>query len=123
MYFYNTSSHNSASKIPHYTTRILGRRFALTITAYKYLDIGISMRSMSSVEMSSVFFGDNKGNQIILRHATWKTFIERRANIKLKLRLHDTYLYMKSVTDIIFIRTPTLRRACIFLAVSEYSHD
>jgi len=79
MYFYSTFSHNSASKIACYTHRILERRFALTATAYKYLDIGINLGLMSSVEM---LLGDNKGNQIILPHATWKTFIERRADIE-----------------------------------------
>jgi len=28
---------------PRYTPHILGRRFALTATSYKYLDIGISV--------------------------------------------------------------------------------
>ncbi|XP_025073524.1 MAP kinase phosphatase with leucine-rich repeats protein 2 [Pogonomyrmex barbatus] len=36
------SSHNSSSSEPC-TSRILGRRFALTSTAYKYLDIGINV--------------------------------------------------------------------------------
>jgi len=57
----------------------LGKRFALTATAYKYLNIGISVGLMSSVEM---LLGGNKGNQIILPHATWKTSIERRADIE-----------------------------------------
>jgi len=34
---------------------------------------------MSSVEM---LLGDNKGNQIILPHATWETFITKRADIE-----------------------------------------
>jgi len=34
---------------------------------------------VSSVEM---LLGDNKGNQIILPHATWKTFIARRNDIE-----------------------------------------
>jgi len=29
-----------------------------------------------------MLFGDNKGNQIILLHATWKTFIAKRADIE-----------------------------------------
>jgi len=41
MHFYSTSSHNSSSE-PRYTPRILGRRFAMTIAAYKYLDININ---------------------------------------------------------------------------------
>jgi len=40
------------------------------------LDIGISV---SSVEM---LLGDNKDNQIILPHATWETFIAKRADIE-----------------------------------------
>jgi len=61
--------------MPH----ILGRRFALTATSYKYLDIGISVGPVSSAE---IVIGDKRGNQIILRHATWEMFIERRANIE-----------------------------------------
>ena len=59
--------------------RILGRRYALTPTAYKYLDIGINAGPMSSVD---IHIGDNRGNRIILPHATWVTFIERRADIQ-----------------------------------------
>jgi len=61
--------------MPH----ILGRRFALTTTSYKYVDVGISVGPMSSVE---IIIGYNHGNQIILLHATWEMFIERRANIE-----------------------------------------
>jgi len=52
---------------PRHIPHILERRFALTSTAYKYLDIGISVGPMSSVEI----LNDNKGNQIILPHATY----------------------------------------------------
>jgi len=95
----------------------------LTATSYKYLDIGISVGPVSSVE---IVIGDNRGNQIILPHATWEMFIERRANIEqllqsptpsslaiqdlivesvklydvnmLKLKSCDVCLYMKSST-------------------------
>jgi len=61
---------------PRHIPRIFGKRFALTLTAYKYLDIDISVGPVSSVE---IVIGDNKGNLIILPHATWKTFNLRRA--------------------------------------------
>ncbi|XP_077278620.1 uncharacterized protein LOC143906410 [Temnothorax americanus] len=64
---------------PRYTPRILGRRFALTVTAYKYLDIGISVGSTSFVEL---ILGDNRGNQIVLPWTTWTTIIERRMDIE-----------------------------------------
>jgi len=37
------------------------------------------VRLVSSVE---IVIGDKRGNQIILPHATWEMFIERRANIE-----------------------------------------
>jgi len=49
---------------------ILKRKFALTPTAYKYLDIGISMRFMSNVK---IVIGDNRGNRIILSHMTMES--------------------------------------------------
>jgi len=73
-----------------------------------------------------MLFGDNKGNQIILPHATWEMFIAKRANIEkfmlstapaslsirdliielvkicdtdiVKLTLRDIYIYMKLAT-------------------------
>jgi len=125
---------------------ILGRRFALTPTAYKYLDIGISVGLVSSVEM---LLGNNKGNRIIkLPHAIWKIFIVRRADIEkllqstapvslsirdlviglikihdadiMKLTFYDTCMYMKPAT--IFNHIRTLYWACIFRAMSEYAH-
>jgi len=37
------------------------------------------MGPMSFVE---IVIGDKRGNQIILLHATWEMFIERRANVE-----------------------------------------
>ncbi|KAL6256779.1 hypothetical protein P5V15_011718 [Pogonomyrmex californicus] len=55
------------------------QRFALTSTAYKYLDIGINMGPVSYVELR---INDNRGNQILLLYVMWKTFIEKRVNIE-----------------------------------------
>ncbi|XP_077259093.1 uncharacterized protein LOC143895676 [Temnothorax americanus] len=71
--------HNDFDK-PRYTPRILGRRFALTSTAYKFSDVGISAGPLSSVD---ILIGDNRGNRIILpQYATWVTFIEKHADIQ-----------------------------------------
>ncbi|XP_071571277.1 uncharacterized protein [Temnothorax nylanderi] len=103
--------------------RILGRRYALTSTAYKYLDIGISVGPVSFVEL---LLGDNRGNQMVLAYTTWTALIERRADIErllqspapssmsirdlvielvkirdanvVKLTLHNNCMYMKSST-------------------------
>jgi len=61
MYFYSTSSSYDSVSESRYTLRILERRFALIANVYKYLNIDINVRSMSSVEM---LLGDNKGNYI-----------------------------------------------------------
>ncbi|KAL6255518.1 hypothetical protein P5V15_013855 [Pogonomyrmex californicus] len=93
------SSHNSSSSEPC-TSRILGRRFALTFTAYKYLDIGINVGPISYVELR---IGGNRGNQILLPYVMWKTLIEkqlvqmRNTNI-VKFTLRDTCLYIKPST-------------------------
>ena len=51
------------------------KRYALTLTVYKFMNIG----TISHVEIAIC---DNRGNRIILPHATWKAFIERHANIE-----------------------------------------
>jgi len=52
----------------------------LTTTSYKYVDVGISVGPVSSVE---IVIGDNHGiNQIIMLHAMWEMFIEKHANIE-----------------------------------------
>ena len=99
----------------------------MTPTAYKYLDIGISVGPISFVELA---IGDNRGNQIILHYEPWRTLLQRRADIErlmqthaatpmtvcnltiqmvnirdqpiVKLTSHDTRMYMKPST-IIFL--------------------
>ena len=48
------------------------------MTAYKFLDIKIVVEPTSHVEIAIC---DNRSNCIILPHATWKAFIERRVDI------------------------------------------
>ena len=69
--FYSISSRHA--------TCILGRRYALTSTSYKYLDIGISVGSVSYVE---IILGDNRGNRIILPISTWNLLMHKRAEIE-----------------------------------------
>ncbi|KYN29365.1 hypothetical protein ALC57_01192, partial [Trachymyrmex cornetzi] len=94
-----------------------------TLTAYKFLEIGITAGPMSQVEIA---IGDTLGNRIVLPHATWMAFVEKRADIqqlvrsstpsplmiqdlvielvkirdvdKVKLSLCDKCVYMKPIT-------------------------
>ncbi|XP_011707609.1 PREDICTED: uncharacterized protein LOC105462604 [Wasmannia auropunctata] len=67
------------------TPRILGRRFALTSTNFKYLDIGISVGSISYVE---ILIGDNRGNHIILFHGMWKIVICKKLDKLIRRRIN-----------------------------------
>ncbi|KYN38522.1 hypothetical protein ALC56_07099, partial [Trachymyrmex septentrionalis] len=75
--FFHTFSHTFSK--PGYISHILMRRYALTLTVYKFLDIGIVVGFTSHVEITIC---DNRGNCIILPHATRKAFIERRADVE-----------------------------------------
>jgi len=111
MYFYSTSYSE-----PRHILRILGRRFAITPTTYKYLDIGISVGHMSFVEM---LLGDNKGNRIILPHATWETFIAKRADIE-KLMQSPTPSLL-AIQDLI-IELVKMRHIYGKIVISRYLH-
>ena len=56
---YSASSHTSLKSryIPH----ILMKRYVLTLTAYKFLDIGIVLEPTSHVEIA---ISDNRGNNL-----------------------------------------------------------
>ncbi|XP_071576374.1 uncharacterized protein [Temnothorax nylanderi] len=63
--------------------RILGRRYALTATGYKFLEIGINVGPPSYVEIA---VGDHRGKELILSLETWKALYEQRRNIQNFLR-------------------------------------
>ncbi|KYQ57716.1 hypothetical protein ALC60_03313, partial [Trachymyrmex zeteki] len=58
---------------------ILRRVFALTPTAYKFLEIGIAVGPMSHVEIA---IGDTRGNRIVLPRAMWTAFVEKKVDIE-----------------------------------------
>ncbi|XP_039303319.1 uncharacterized protein LOC120357265 [Solenopsis invicta] len=106
--------------LPRYTPHILGRRLALTSTAYKYLDIGISVGPTSFVE---ILIGDNRGNQIILAHATWTALFQKRVDIE-RLAQSTSPSSTLSIQDLIVqliklrnenIVKLTLRDTCMYL--------
>ncbi|KYN09362.1 hypothetical protein ALC57_18520 [Trachymyrmex cornetzi] len=69
----------------HRAVRILGRKYALTRTGYKFLKIGINVGPPSYVEIA---IGDNCGNELTLSIETWKGLYEQRWNIQNCLRNH-----------------------------------
>ncbi|XP_025074847.1 uncharacterized protein LOC112552846 [Pogonomyrmex barbatus] len=65
--------------------RVLSRRYTLTATGYKFLEIGINIGPPSYVEIA---LGDHRGQELILSLETWKGLYEQRWNIY-KLLLND----------------------------------
>ncbi|XP_077258527.1 uncharacterized protein LOC143895348 [Temnothorax americanus] len=60
--------------------RILSRRYALTATEYKFLEIGINVGPPSYVEIA---VGDpRRGKELLLSFETWKALYEQRQNIQ-----------------------------------------
>jgi len=94
----------------------------LTTTSYKYLDVGISVGPQSSVE---IVIGDNRGNKIILLHATWEMFIERRANIEQLLQssapsslaLQDLIVELVKIHGVNMVKLIS-RDACLYMKSS-----
>jgi len=94
----------------------------LTATSYKYLDIGINVGPVSSVE---IVIGDNRGNKIILLHATWEMFIERRANIEQLLQspapsslaIQDLIVELVKIHGVNMIKLKS-RNVCLYMKSS-----
>ena len=101
--------------------RILGRRFPLTLTSYKWIDIGISVGSVTC--MVELLIGDNHGNRIVLPYRTWRAFIEKRVDIERLMQsalpssalpIHELNVHLVKLRDDNVIKL-TLHDACIFL--------
>ncbi|XP_032689000.1 protein PFC0760c-like [Odontomachus brunneus] len=82
-----SASSSNPSLRSHHITRILGRRYDLTSTFYKYLEIGISVGPVSCVE---IILGDNRGNHMILPHQIWKEIMHKRTDFDRLLQQAET---------------------------------
>ena len=67
----------------HCAVRLLSRRYDLTATDYKYLEIGINVGPPSYVEIA---LGDHRGHELSLSLETWKGLFEQQWNIYKMLR-------------------------------------
>lgn len=83
MYFYSVPESQS-----RYAVRILGRKYALTTTAYKYLEIGINVGSIPTVE---IILSDNRGNHLLIHIETWRELMEKRVDIQQLLRENKAF--------------------------------
>ncbi|XP_025161975.1 uncharacterized protein LOC112590243 [Harpegnathos saltator] len=79
---------------PCHATRILGRRYILTATTHKYLEIGLNVqyRPYSVVE---IVLGDNRGNELILHTDTWGKLMENHGAIRRLLEARPSYFPLR----------------------------
>ncbi|KAL6264220.1 hypothetical protein P5V15_004305 [Pogonomyrmex californicus] len=68
----------NAISVERRAVRLLSRRYTLTATGYKFLEIGINVGPPSYVEIA---LGDHRGQELILSLETWTGFYEQRWNI------------------------------------------
>jgi len=72
-----------------------------------------------------MLLGDNKGNQIILPHATWETFIARRADIEkliqsttpASLSIRDLVIDLVKLRDAYIVKLKS-RDVCLYVKPS-----
>ncbi|XP_039308057.1 uncharacterized protein LOC120359263 [Solenopsis invicta] len=119
-YYVPTEAREKASSNIRYTPRILGRRFALTSTSYKWIDVAINVGSVScSVEIS---LGDTRGNRIVLPYRTWRALLDKRADFERfvqsteapSLPIHDLTVQLVKLRDESIVKL-SLLDACIYL--------
>lgn len=105
---------------PRAAPRILGRRYALTATAHKHIEIGINVSSVSCVE---VILGDNRGHFLSLPYPTWQTFVEKKTEVHHLLQsteasatlwIRDLALANVEYRNMLVTKL-TLNNACLFM--------
>ncbi|EGI60238.1 hypothetical protein G5I_11561 [Acromyrmex echinatior] len=89
MYFAKDSNASYETKkdlnniMEHREVCLLSRRYDLTVTSYKFLEIGLNIDPPNYVEIA---LGDHRGHELSLSLKTWKGLYEQRWNIYKMLR-------------------------------------
>ncbi|XP_025162569.1 uncharacterized protein LOC112590412 [Harpegnathos saltator] len=65
---------------PCHAIRILERRYALTATSHKYLEIGLNVQYRLH-PVVEIVLGDNRDNELILHPDTWGKLMENRSAV------------------------------------------
>ena len=86
----------------HRAVRLLSRRYDLTNTGYKFLEIGINVGPPSYVEIA---LGDHRGHELSLSLETWKSLYEQRGNIYKLFRneYKDNFISVGPLTVSVFM--------------------
>ncbi|XP_025157000.1 uncharacterized protein LOC112589640 [Harpegnathos saltator] len=86
-------------KIPEscHAIRILGRRYALTATSHKYLEIGLNVQSRLPME---IILGDNRGNELILHPDTSGKLMENRGAVQRLLEARNPSYFLLRIRNL-----------------------
>ncbi|XP_018317770.1 uncharacterized protein, partial [Mycetomoellerius zeteki] len=102
MYFAKESSASNDVKkeynvMERRAVRLLSRRYDLTNTSYKYLEIGINVGLPSYMKIA---LGDHREHELSLSLETWKGLYEQRWNIYKMLRneYKDNFISVGPIT-------------------------
>ncbi|XP_036142630.1 uncharacterized protein LOC118645514 [Monomorium pharaonis] len=96
--------------------RVLARRYTLTKTGYKYLDIGIVVKSPSYV---NIVLGDCHGKEISFTIDEWKELVKLKSTILTTLRSNNNNNNNNSAED--SMELPTIGNN-IFLRVGKINN-
>ncbi|KYN22687.1 hypothetical protein ALC57_04913 [Trachymyrmex cornetzi] len=91
--------------------RLWSRRYDLTSTGYKYLEIGINVGPPSYV---GIALGDHRGPELSLSLETWESLYEQRWNIYKMLRVTSPDVTLRNEYKNNFISVgPLIVRVCM----------
>ncbi|KYN02290.1 hypothetical protein ALC62_06899 [Cyphomyrmex costatus] len=102
--FYSEMGSPQKESTKRRAVRILSRRYDLTATGYKFLEIGINVGPPSYVE---IVLGDHHGRELSMSLETWKELYEQRLNIYNLLRneYKDNFITVGPITATIYAHT------------------
>ncbi|KAL6254105.1 hypothetical protein P5V15_014725 [Pogonomyrmex californicus] len=94
LYNGETKKERNAISVEPCAVRLLSRRYNLTVTDFKFLEIGINVDPPSYMEIA---LGDHRGQGLILSLETWKGLHEQQWNIYKLLR--NNYKFNIVISD------------------------
>ncbi|XP_043264157.1 uncharacterized protein LOC122404289 [Colletes gigas] len=86
---------------PRQPSRVMVRRYALTSTGCKYLEIGISVGPTADVE---ILLGDNRGNHLRIPWHTWNSLFDCCTTIEERAQLPGSSLMQINELTVEFCR-------------------
>ncbi|KAL6254086.1 hypothetical protein P5V15_014705 [Pogonomyrmex californicus] len=95
LYDGETKKERNAISMEPRAVRLMNRRYNLTATGFKFLEIGINVGPPSYVEIA---LGDHRGQELILSLETWKGLHEQNIYKLLRNNYKDNFISVGPLT-------------------------